>query len=73
MGVLLSSMPVVKKGQARVPIQLRAPVFDAAAPSRERMLHHLSDKEREDECPPSLIKDFTSGLRCFRRCELLKR
>jgi hypothetical protein len=58
MGVLLSSMPVVKKGQARVPIQTRAPVFGGAAASRERVLDHLSDKEKEDECPPSQIRNL---------------
>ena len=72
MGLLLSSMPLVKEWQ-RGSSQTRAPVFGAAAASRERMLDHLSGKEKEDECPPSLIKNFTSGLRCFRGGELVKR
>ena len=58
MGVLLSSMRLVKKWQARFQFKLRAPVFGDAAPSRERMLHHLSGKEKEDECPPSLIRNL---------------
>jgi len=58
MGVLLSSMPLVKKWQARFQFKLRAPVFGDAAASRERMLHHLSGKEKEDECPPSLIRNL---------------
>ena len=33
-------------------------VFGDAAASRERMLDHLSGKEKEDECPPSLIKNL---------------
>ena len=68
MGVLLSSMPLVKSGKRG-----SNPVFGDATPSIERMLHHLAGKEKEDECPPSLIKNFTSGLRCFRGGELVKR
>jgi hypothetical protein len=33
-------------------------VFGDAAASGERMLHHLSGKEKEDECPPSLIRNL---------------
>ena len=73
MGVLLSSMPLVKEWQAGFQFKLRAQVFGDAAASRERMLDHLSGKEKEDECPPSLIKNFTSGLRCFGGGELVKR
>jgi hypothetical protein len=58
MEVLLSSMPLVKKWQARFQFKLRAPVFRDAAASGERMLHHLSGKEKEDECPPSLIRNL---------------
>ncbi len=38
------------KSGSEVPIQTRAPVFGDAAASRERVLDHLSDKEKEDEC-----------------------
>ena len=58
MGVSLSSMPLVKKWQARFRFKLRVPVFGDAAASGERMLHHLSGKEKEDECPPSLIRNL---------------
>jgi hypothetical protein len=58
MGVLLSSMPLVKKWQARFQFKLRAPVFGDAAAGRERMLDHLSGKEKEDECPLSLIRNL---------------
>jgi hypothetical protein len=44
-----------QKWQARFQFKLRAAVFGDAAPGREWMLHHLSGKEKEDECPPSLI------------------
>jgi hypothetical protein len=53
MGVLLSSMPLVKSGKRG-----SNPVFGDVARSRERMLHHLSGKEKEDECPPSLIRNL---------------
>jgi hypothetical protein len=31
---------------------------DRACRLRERMFHHLSGKEKEDECPPSLIRNY---------------
>jgi len=74
MGVSLRSMPLVKKWQAKFQFKLRAPVFGDAAASRERMLHHLSGKEKEDECPPSLIEIYFC-LTLFwqlRACEALK-
>jgi len=53
MGVLLSSMLLVKSGKRG-----SNPVFGDATPSIERMLHHLAGKEKEDECPPSLIRNL---------------
>ena len=69
MGVLLSSMPLVKEC-SEVPSQTRAPVFGAAAASRERMLDHLSGKEKEDECPPSLIRNLLLAYAVFAAASL---
>ena len=52
----LQLSPLVKNVASEVPIQTS--VFGDAAASRERMLDHLSGKEKEDECPPSLIKNL---------------
>jgi hypothetical protein len=37
----------------------QAAVFGGAAASRERVLDHLSDKEKEDECPQLRVYLFS--------------